>query len=258
MVRTVGAKNKQPSKEELRRLLEEKDNKEEKQEEKIPTPPPDKIINDTDNSIFDDEDEPERVKPDIKPIKENKHYNTDLMEALGIEVEPEPQPEPHQFKIPETKPIKELKRQITEYYKEFSHKLEEKDLEHMDEDELKEELLSCKNLISKKNADSLIKYSVIAFSGFIEYIAITRFDAPMQGYQKNVSNNDSLDDIIKEIKIKYGFNKLDNILSPEFRLLFLMIFTGYQTISINKNLDTINKIKDTEIKTDVVNKINDL
>lgn len=256
MVRTVGAKNKQPSKDELRRLLDEKDIKEgnapEPPEEKTPIPSPDKIIDDADDSIFEDNDE----KPDIKPIKENKYYNTDLMEALGVEIEPEP--DPPKIKIPETKPVKELKRQIQEYYKEFSHKLQEKDLDNMNEDDLKEELLSCKNLISKKNADSLIKYSIIAFSGFIEYISITRFDAPMQGYQKNISNNDSLDDIIKEIKIKYGFNKLDNILSPEFRLLFLMIFTGYQTISINKNLDTINKIKDTELKTDVMNKLNDL
>ena len=260
MVRTVGAKNKQPSKDELRRLLDEKDIKEENTpeptEEKAPIPSPDK--NDTDVSIFENNDTDDDEKPDIKQIEENKHYNTDLMEALGVEVEQEPEPEQPKIKTPETKNVKELKRQIQEYYKEFSHKLQEKDLENMEEDDLKEELLTCKNLISKKNADSLLKYSIIAFSGFIEYIGVSRFDAPLQGYQKNVSNNDNLDDIIKEIKIKYGFNKLDNILSPEFRLLFLMIFTGYQTISINKNLDTINRIKDSDVKPDTISKYKDL
>jgi hypothetical protein len=254
MVRKVGDKNKQPTKDELRKLLNEKDkliDTKDDDEEEINEPEvikDDTVKEETIQSIFED----------IPKLKEpSKRYDNELKEALGIEIEEEKEPEPFKEKTIDNKNSKELKRQIKEYYKEFSHKLTEKDVDYMNEDELKEELLSFKNLISKKNADSLVKYSIITLSGFIEYIGITRFDAPMQGYQKNISNNESLDDIIKEIKIKYGFNKLDNILSPEFRLIFLMVFTGYQTININKNMSEINNIKNKPAD-DVMNKYNDL
>jgi hypothetical protein len=264
MPRPKGSKNIQPSKEELKRLIETKteaidDDKEfdiipEKKEEAE-----NKNITEPDKNIPED-----TVSEDInitaeentfKAKRYSQKYDTELKEVLGVEEEEEEAPPPKTKE--ETPSIKELRRQIKEYYKEFSHKITERNIDRFDEKELKEELLSCKNLVSKKNADSLLKYGIVAFSGLVEYIGVTRFDAPLQGYQNNISANESLDDIIKEIKIKYGFNKLDNVLSCEFRLLFLMVFTGYQTIAINKNREIIDGIKN-KTADDVMSKYVDL
>jgi hypothetical protein len=218
MPRKAGSKNIKPSKDELYKRLQEK------QEEE--------------SDISSEDEEVEEKKPN-----QTKKMEKEFDKALDVEQEPETDEE-EETKEEDTEETKETKRKIREYYVEFKQ-LDKKELDNMNEDELKDELKKIQGSISKKNAENILKYLVIGGAGMVEYIGVSR-GFPLQGYQNNISNNEDLDDIIKEIKIKYGFNKFDNILSPEFRLLFLMTMTGYSTIQINRHREVIGDISNKE------------
>jgi len=226
MPRLKGSKNIKPKKEDLYKLLENKQNNEEEE-------------TDGEDDIIEPVEKESTVHDNT-----SKKMDKQLDEALGMSSENDEE-EIEEKKV-KTREERDIRDEIEEYYKEFSNKVEPINLDRLNEDELKEELDKVKGLVSKKNADSLVKYALFGLTGMIEYIGVAKFDVPLQGYQNNVMSSDSLDDIIKEIKIKYGFKKLDNILSVEFRLVFLLAFTGYTTIHANKNHEIFENIKNKE------------